>query len=1620
MAEYNIPVETPTPQEDTSPNVPVTNLDVPLPDGLAQHRAAQADYGLQGKVDKTYNDYYTSFVQGQERYMRDSITNELQSKIAQQRAQAYIALSNTKQGPVLPEEVDQLVDYSNDPKSVIEDHFAQKYMREVNWPQNDPEALSWLNRLESPEAYTWGREVDLGAEYLAKNQFLKKSEQDAALNAENQGWFGWTVDQLKGLSGLYPIIEGKPPGTSWLSLPGSQRKDFMQRLWTMPYDQMKTEYNQFMAYYMAHNPSAAREFAHEMTSMSSNTEQLNNVLPIIMPGVEVSAIAGAAKAIAFRNAARTSITQQIQSAAAQAGMTPAQQAALASGNVGSSASQRVWGALINSIRRPDPIRQAQEGIVNLINVEKRKLFVNDGGDINGTNMLSEEYDRMIGRIPALLNNLTLPERFPGLTLPERNQEILVAAAQAVRERARDVSDRFWTVEEPYQEPVSRNWWANAIIGKTPLDPFGNSAEAGRFASKVGLSGHRYEQRGAGWVIVKPYLIPEDAPAMRPFYARLPHEQVPEGGLVNSILARFRTPNETQSEWANRNREAATFSSSVLENYAWEEAERIRKMQPLIPFTKGSEKWNDWERVVNDARKRYDDQGRIGATYRNLGELHFAYQRLLGRMPDEQEVAAYFAFVRINDFDHVLRTVSIIKHKQRLGTMSHQITYTNPRLPGDVRQSPEFDAIPWTQMPGRGHGLAIIGEDGSVKYRDAGFLGNHPASGPNTKPYNKAIFYSHEIENGNMKIVKVHAPENYPLAGYGGLTSKDFVEYVLAPSEMLSNKPLDWAVQLPKRGGGHFVYKHPHLVSQLDIREDTIGNQKRQVLVGKNTGWTFATRADAEHVAGLMTQIANLLNKRTAQNEALARDIVENQLGMMSPGADWATVRGWFKPPSPRLANGQFSKGSKPRFNTTEPFRVHMANENLANKVGEDELKARYPNFLDGRSRSPNMQFQTEFSQERDAQELFTFNNVGTSDNPMYRYEPAPLVDAIPTLNRSVNKISNTLAMDDMKINAVLSWIEQAKTLLNVPDAQLRASPLFWFHHGSFIKGSAIDAKRINELEVARQQIKSFIGQVSEQDAVMNYWTQKLMDATGGKLFGKEINPVWLAHTLQDPTRFFRAMAFHMKMGLFAIPQLLVQGQTYVNILGIAGVTRATQGTAGAMMHQWSRINQNPAILAAMGRHLEKFGYKPGEWEAMRQAGFSTGFLNVGSEYALRDNPMSNKIIQTRWGKFLEFGAIPFTEGERNVRLGAWYTAAKEYAEKKPVTQWTNADKLAVLDRASLLNGNMNRASNAMYQRGFAALPAQFLTYTIRQAELMWGKRLTNVEKARLLLSNVIAYGLPVGIGITGIPSDFFRNAAIEAGYNPGDNYLNTMLTEGIPSTILALVDHDRYWNVGERFGNTGLNDTFYGDDTLWKLAGGAALSTMKDVWESFDPFRQAIMSGVRQDGNNFNITYEHLLRPLRNITSFNSGERTIMAAKTGDWISKADSPLLKGITVPEAVMSFITGLQPQAVTDLRHMTNISQTEKDLQKKMEQHFQQEFRNALNAYDNGDPDNGKAFMTNAMMYLNVYAPVERKEEWLARAADGYQDVVSRVRQSFGTKDVPPELEDQRMKSWIRGLK
>src|SRR5882672_504983 len=269
-------------------------------------------------------------------------------------------------------------------------------------------------------------------------------------------------------------------------------------------------------------------------------------------------------------------------------------------------------------------------------------------------------------------------------------------------------------------------------------------------------------------------------------------------------------------------------------------------------------------------------------------------------------------------------------------------------------------------------------------------------------------------------------------------------------------------------------------------------------------------------------------------------------------------------------------------------------------------------------------------------------------------------------------------------------------------------------------------------------------------------------------------PTYLLPKLRDPTSFVRAMAFHAKLGLFAVPQLLVQASTYAFIMGVAGPDRAAAGAKAAFFHTWTRINSNPAILDHLdgmvaANVIPGSKWLPGEFKEAKNLFSRSGFEKIGNEHMFVDSSNYYDFFGSKLQGFLDAGSWFFREGERQVRTGAFYTAYREIRDQLTHTgSLTAAEERAVLQRADQLSVNMSRASASMIHKGVFSVPTQFMSYTLRLAEQVWSKRLTPVEKARLFATYSTLYGVPAAFGLSGLPlGDVINKTALANGYQPG-------------------------------------------------------------------------------------------------------------------------------------------------------------------------------------------------------------------------------------------------------------
>lgn len=1017
----------------------------------------------------------------------------------------------------------------------------------------------------------------------------------------------------------------------------------------------------------------------------------------------------------------------------------------------------------------------------------------------------------------------------------------------------------------------------------------------------------------------------------------------------------------------------------------------------------SQRFEDWKRVIEHSRDMIDPETKQkGYFFNTIGELEDHYLRFIHRLPNEMETQAYFAFKNLTELDRVLRNLAVFRNKSRLGAESHAFSMVDGE--GNTVTSPRFDGRHIKDFPGGDENILIAtGEVGKEKIFNP--------SGKRVNPKDLAEYRKGLLE-GRYKLIEVLNPERRPFEGFGDKIGNARVKYVL--SDKMDTEPLSWN-QVPRRGGPHFEYDYDHYIKQARMRFDKYS--QKWWYEGDTTVMPMMSRQQGRDVAAKLDTIRVLLREKRVVE---ARTYASQNLPM-----NWNTISGWFK--ESHGPNGKIP----PLLSYDEPVQLVAKNKmigdvdnNLHGRyVTKDKLGRELDRFKDGTRR--NQYGNVDYTGERDAYEVFTLNDKGTRHNPAYEYEPAQFVDPVSTMNRSLSKIIQSTFLDDYKIFSVEHWLQEAKNYLDASPSEIAAAPNHYFHHGKWLSGA--DKEVTTSLDIAKYQINNLLGTPSKLDNFLQSTAQTLSDASY-RAFGpnKLLDPWWMLPKVVDAARYTRGAVFHTVIGLFSPAQFLVQSMTYASIFGIAGPTKGIQGSTGALLHQFSRFNQTPAVLDRFDSFAVKLGWRPGEWkEAMREME-RTGFGNIGTEHVLRD--ATPKLFQSEGANFLDAGLFFWREGERNTRYGAWYTAYKEFRDKKPTGRITDQDRKEILERADLLSGNMTDASKSMLQRGALSFPTQFLAYQIRLTDLMLSQRISPAAKIRLFGTYAALFGIPTAAGIGAFPfGDSIRKAALENGYNVGENFITSLAGEGGIATAMAYMtgggdrQKGNWYNVGDRYGNPGfdlIRDVLRGDKSFWKIATGATGSKLADAFALADPYVASIQAAIRNDGTPFHLGPEQALDVVKQLQTGNQLLKLTSALKYGQWFSKNEGLLANNISKPNAFFMAFTGLQPVDTSDVNRLSMISKDREEADKEIEKNFKQEFRRALYYSRNGQDEAYKTSMENAFAYLTIGGyPEEKRERLYASVSDINKTLIESLEFSIFVRNVPPDRREEFLDTYRR---
>lgn len=1097
-----------------------------------------------------------------------------------------------------------------------------------------------------------------------------------------------------------------------------------------------------------------------------------------------------------------------------------------------------------------------------------------------------------------------------------------------------------------------------------------------------------------------------------------------------------SPNDSLSKYEVQNRGKYVFGQSKFLKIIQDKMAEVEKLyRPLSygPAVKGEKKviWEQFNRALVASQKLPDSATALPGYYMTPSELHDFYQRTFQRPPTEQEYVGYQSIKDLSNLDHAIRNMSVTRNKFRIGVMRHSF-YTVKD--GQKVNSPEFDGKILKEVKGGEDATLIHDADGSERWF-------HQLSTKQQKEFRLAVkegrYHGAEVYDPEKREIVRDAGGKNPQIGHNGGPAMDAMRIRYIFSNALESKPITYD-QVGYRGGGHWEYDYDHYVKQPIIRSQWVGGKFQTIYEGDSTFAPVSSKAMGEDFAGHMNEVARLLRMKDSKAaKAYAKKVFD---------IEWKELYKGFRPAKNPVTNvlqpARFSLDER------QPFRTVPKGLQITDLDKDLEL-AYEKTFVDGTKHgSLARNFQVQFTGERDSYDLFEPNSVGSRNNPFYKFQPAKLTDPIVALTRAMERLTNSIYMDDLKMSVAEHWLEENKGYLKATEAQLRASPFFYFSEGEFKKAqTGIDRIRIQNAEINRYKSKQLMGMPSKIDTALQNVKQTISDSLyeGGRdnavqdvnrHFGEDskvgklikaplVAPEWMLDRIHNPVNFFRAMVFHKYLGMGNWTQFVIQNATYANIFAMSPM-HATQGSFGALMHQWSRLNKTDGIIKAMDDKATLFGWKPGELtEGMRLLDRS-GFEKIGHTLAL-DNGMQKQAYFRNAGKiYLNALTTFFNAAERHVRYGAYYTAFHEFRSARPFDKIGQLKEGEILARAKFLYMEMSRDSNTMLEKGLPGVSLQFMRYNKSLIEAFWSKNLGPTKKdrigarLRMVLINSILYGALTGAVsmVSPFNTDYVRQKALEAGYTMGAHAWSSIAMEGPLSYIGALITghgdaaKGTFYNFS-RYGGNGyqiFND-LRSDEPFWKILGGAAGTDIGNTLASLDGFTNAMYSMLagKKGEEAYPLTYEDWTAPLETIASLKYGDRLIYALRYGIW-KDTHGRNIQEIGKADAVFRTLFGVDDTAIHDMFLKTQTTKDEKARFQEGINAFLEKSGLAEQAAANNDPQQANEFNKQAFFEMNRRGlPIEVQAQAIKRRAEMYKDLIDKNNETYYRRNVPTDRQD-----------
>lgn len=1159
-----------------------------------------------------------------------------------------------------------------------------------------------------------------------------------------------------------------------------------------------------------------------------------------------------------------------------------------------------------------------------------------------------------------------------------------------------------------------------------LQPFPTAEHATRAAKEdFGFDKFDVVQKGNGYVIEVSKAIDETLPSVRNAL-RIDVEGNTNSGPIQQFLKFVTSKDQRLDEGLLASFKTWAYGAKgVPEQFA-------RVAEPLIQMRKSAKasEWQDFSNFLERQRVHTNQDGSIGRFSPDQGGFEADWMRNYNRLPTEVESAAYWSYVTVSDVDWVLNNLGIYRDKLRTGLENFHFPYRPTvegapvnakrplsldelRLQAANNNTPNGAALESQGLPQEATmgaqtnnsrvSLTPANENGRPRSSIEGKFRTEIPWGSeepftilrwNQDPNQIAVMGERTLDainevnqglaTGRLKAVQLSEAGERALRAQPGLRLPEGrIHFVLTDGEIHAAN-LDFQ-QIPYRPGGHHWYDYDWYVRQPNL--NTTGQRSLTTYYRGDLNM-YGARTEAE--ARTFTERMNVAREMLRRNDAGLDTYLANNLPYTRN--DFARIFDTYNIDTPFYhtpANVNVDKFHKLEdvYKRTSPDHRYIRNSesefNLYNEV--------------------NLKFASERNDPLQAIEL-----DHSRANPTFQLRRAEMLDPVSAMDRAARGVMESVYLHDVKAKAVEQFIAEFSDLLKPGIDELRRNPLKALIDGDF--KDSIDPIAKAAAKDMRRSVMELLHLKSDFQMKVDAARQHVLESLVGTRF-ERLDPYLTAAT-KDPIQFMRNTAFELKQGLGNVGAFINQALAVTRMAAIEGPERAAKAGIQSMYAGMLLRTTDDNIRSFWARkYADAFGGNPEHFLEALNALDKSKFGKVGREVADISDWENASVMQTGFGKFLDIAKTPFKAGEGVARYNAWFMSYDRWRQANPTARFNDAAIQQVLSRADMLNLNMSGVSNADWQKGLMAIPAQFLSAHLRAAE-QWIRGnayqgLTRAEMARVMAFDSMLFGLPTAAGGTlalGLwpVGDTTREVLKEKGIRPEDNAPLNILVNGLPSFLSGYVS-EKPWDFSSKGlgGISTFRDLLTGNKDAVKILGGVSGSAMVDTLSATMPVLGSLLGAGTGDDSWYPLAQAHFMDAMRNVSSLSNAEKIMVAINRGKYVSKNGMEITDA-NGWQAMFGVLTGAQPMEISQMYAAQGSLKDTDKFQAKQRQEFFKNIDLALQSL-NRDDDNGyKAFMSRAKVAI---VDGGFRQDQIPRlykdALDRSKDLVTRTEQRFANR-------------------